>query len=93
MVDICDMKVINDHLGISDIKLLIGMMENTEAFVNKQIQELVSVVDDKQAEVQGFMGDFFSQLSSRFPVKILENAKKRKLMDYLNKMHKSVLST
>lgn len=46
-MDICDMKIIHEGLDISDIKMLIGMLETTEIFVGKQIEDVVSIIDVK----------------------------------------------
>lgn len=88
LLDIIDTKVIHEGIDISEIKQIVGVLENAELFLEKQILLITTMSGCRES----FLAEFFSELQNRFPLKIVEVGKKRKLMDYLNKMHKNALT-
>lgn len=90
LVDIVESKLIHEGIDIADFKLLVSVLDNAEEFIKKQLLPFVEV-SERDSE-QSFLGDFFCEAKDKFSYKILEQAKQRKVMDYINRMHKNALT-
>ena len=90
LIDLVESKFIHEGVDIGDFKLVISVLENAEEFIKKQLFSFVEV--DERISEACFLGDFFCDVKDRYQLRVVEQAKHKKVLDYLNRMHKNALT-
>lgn len=90
LVDIVESKIIHEGVDMNDFKQLVSVLENAHDYIKNHLLGFVEV--EERISEESYLGDLFCEAKDKFPIKMLEEAKQRKVMDYLNRMHKNALT-